>query len=275
MTILHRTRKLFREPSYALGRFLTVRRLYALGKRVCNPPPPAAAVEGYYAGVDVPKAIHDMRRDAFTLLPPLPPEPVAEILAFANAGLCTGRGIADPFHYNDLNRGRLPDGRPVPMAHVQDCLACPAVARIRDDDTLHRIIANYLGYTTRHREVRLYWSLVVDLTEQERRDLGQTIDYHFDVYDYNFAYLHLYISDTDALSGAHVLVRGSHRKKPFRWLFGSARQSDAAVQAVYPAEDILVLEGHGGYGMLEDTSCYHKALAPVKADRLLFQIRYH
>jgi hypothetical protein len=34
------------------------------------------------------------------------------------------------------------------------------------------------------------------------------------------------------------------------------------------------MEGRAGEGFFEDTLCFHKALAPAKRDRLMFQLRY-
>jgi hypothetical protein len=70
------------------------------------------------------------------------------------------------------------------------------------------------------------------------------------------------------------MVSGSHRKKPVSWLFGSSRQTDAAIQSHYGSEKVLVIEGPPGTGFLQDSSCYHKALAPRSHNRLMLQIRY-
>ena len=71
------------------------------------------------------------------------------------------------------------------------------------------------------------------------------------------------------------MVKGSHTRKPLRWLFGSARQSDEAINRYYRPEDILTLTGQPGDGFIEDTSCYHKALAPTASPQVLLQVRFH
>jgi hypothetical protein len=71
------------------------------------------------------------------------------------------------------------------------------------------------------------------------------------------------------------MVSGSHRSKPITWLFGSARNTDEAIESYYGKDNVVTLEGDPGTGFIEDTSCYHKALAPETADRLLLQVRYH
>ena len=49
---------------------------------------------------------------------------------------------------------------------------------------------------------------------------------------------------------------------------------DAEARETYGPEAERLIEGPAGSGFLEDTSCYHKALAPVSADRLMLQFRY-
>jgi hypothetical protein len=66
--------------------------------------------------------------------------------------------------------------------------------------------------------------------------------------------VHIYLTDTDVNSGVHGMVRGSHKSKPVRWLFGSVRQTDEAVEARYGREKIALLEGKAGTGFIEDTS---------------------
>jgi hypothetical protein len=179
------------------------------------------------------------------------------------------------FHYSDIEHGKLKNDRPMATAHVRSPLECGAIAKLNDDPILNSVVRDYLGYLPRGREVRLYWSFASDLSADARRAMFQTIDYHFDVHSYNFCYAHFYITDTDRNSGAHALVRGSHRKKPLSWLFGSARKTDAEIAGQYDPQDILTIEAPAGHGFLEDTSCYHKALPPIERDRLMLQIRYY
>ncbi len=276
MSAFAKVKKLVQNPSYALGRFRVMRGSYSLARGLFdNRGGKTATASGYYAGVDVPATVEVMRKDSYVMLPPLPPAAVHEIHEFAKSEPLKGQRDLGQFRYIDVVRGRLPDSRPVALAHVLDCTRCPPVAAIRDDGALAAIARAYLGYTPRRLDVNLYWSFHVEMTEAERRDQNQTIDFHFDVHDFNFAYYHLYVTDTTAANGAHVLVRGSHTNKPWRWLFGSARQTDERIAARYPPADVRTLEGPGGTAFFEDTSCYHKALPPAAGERLLLQVRYH
>lgn len=269
-------------PSYILGRFYLSRAAFSCWMR-CRQrlggirlPAMEGLVPSEIIRTNQPRtAVEDLRKSALFEGISLPPAMVAEITEFAKQSELTVTGVQAPFRYTDVKNGRLSDGTFVALGHCENPTQCPAVCKIRDDRVLQAIVANYLGYIPRSGDIRLYWSFVGDATDQERRGMYQTIDYHYDVHDYNFCYVHIYLTDTDVHSGAHVMVLGSHRSKPVRWLLGSARQTDDAIKQHYGEKRVVCLEGKAGMGFIEDTSCFHKALAPVRQERLMLQIRYH
>ncbi len=282
MGVLQKSGKVFRTPpSYILGRFYFVRWLFSRWMRLRNrlggrPLPP---VEGLPVSeivcTDIRLAVAELQKNALTQCIVLPPSMIEKISHFARQAECEVAGINTLFHYTDVKSGRLADGTFAALGHCQNPTACQAVCQVRDDPVLRSIVANYLGYVPCSADIRLYWSFAGEAADDERRRLYQTIDYHFDVHDYNFCYVHIYLTDTDMKSGAHVMVLGSHWSKPLRWLLGSARQTDTAIEKYYGKEKVICLEGKAGAGFIEDTSCYHKALAPQSGDRLMLQIRYH
>jgi hypothetical protein len=199
---------------------------------------------------------------------------VAQLREFATSQHLFVKNGPRGFQYADVINGRLSDGQSVTLAQVAGITDHPLAQRIANDPVVMAAMTRYLGYTPKH-EIRLYWSFVVDTTLEERRRTGQTVEYHFDCHSYNFAYAAYYLSDTDEDSGAHVMVIGSHREKPTAWLFGSVRQSDEAVNQLYPKNRIITITGKAGDGFWQDSSCYHKALPPKTASRLLLQVRYY
>jgi hypothetical protein len=282
MRPLYYSRKLFQTPlSYTCGRFYLFRAVYSRcvrlrqvvgGKRL---PPLNGLSRSEILCMDPRAAVAALRRDALAEAISVPPTMVAEIKEFARQAECKVAGLDTRFRYADVKDGKLPDGTFVALGHCLNPTQCPAVCKIRDDPVLLSIVANYLGYVPLSGDIWLYWSFAGEATDNDRRLRYQTIDYHYDIHDYNFCYVHVYLTDTDVNSGAHVMVRGSHKSKPISWLLGSARQTDTAVETHYGKERVVLLEGKAGAGFIEDTSCFHKALAPVSRDRLLLQIRYH
>lgn len=182
-------------------------------------------------------------------------------------------GDLERFFFHDIRRGRTPLGHVVAVADL-DALTCPETAMIAGDAALIDAVKCHLGYRPSRVATRLYWSLACDLTPGERRWSGQTIDYHYDIEPANTVYLYFYLTDTDRDSGAHVIVPGSHRWKPWRLLLTSTRRPDPLVVGYYGADTVVVLEGKAGFGFFEDPACFHKVLPPRSSSRLMLQFRY-
>lgn len=264
--------------AYTFGRFNTVRQAYARTvqvKQMFGRQPPLGSQPTLFPGIDPDRAVADLRRDAVCFGFDLTPEMTKTIYDFSIAQPLKHGSIDRPFQYSEVSNGKLPDGRAVAMAYVQNHEKCPPINAVVQDPVMQLVCRRYLGYVPSQADVNIYWSFAVKLDLEARRKFNQTVEYHIDVHDFNFCYAHFYLTDCDELSGAHVMIRGSHTNKKLGWMFGSARKSDAEIAEYYPPQDVLVIKGAAGAGFLEDTSCYHKAIAPVERDRLLFQIRYH
>ena len=87
-------------------------------------------------------------------------------------------------------------------------------------------------------------------------------------------YASFYILDTDRYSGAHVMMKRSHNRKPLRMLLGSTVATEAAVRQQFGQENEVMIEGPAGTGFVQDTSCYHRATPPTQRDRLMLAIRF-
>jgi hypothetical protein len=207
----------------------------------------------------------------------LPSDTVADILAFAHSEQLHAN--YDPngptFRYADVHRGKAADGRSIAIAGIHDPCRCPAIRGIVDDPVLRAIVAGYLGHEPREVMTILHWSFASAFTDEKRRRLKHhVIDYHYDVGGYNFVYASFYITDTDRNSGAHVMMKRSHNKKPLRMLLGSAVASQEAVRERYGIENEITIEGPAGTGFVQDTSCYHRATPPIQRDRLMLAVRF-
>ncbi len=277
-------------PSYLLGRFATVRDVYSGLHRLKDAVSGAAPLriaDLYHpaeATIDVAASGHvhstrtaaeqvaEMRRQSYSLGLSLDQAAIAELRHCARTL---------PLHYNEDDVGtyealsRSPERRGnLALATIRNSARLPMIRALAGDKILYDAASLFLGYRPTEVSCWFFWSLANHLSDDERRAASQTIDYHFDVNGFNFLYVNFYLLDTDAMNGAHALVAGSGRRKRLRHLLGSARLSDAEVQETYGPEAERVIEGPAGAGFLEDTSCYHKALAPVSADRLMLQFRY-
>lgn len=270
------------DVQYMLGRFRTVRAAYGGMRRVLEGRPPVFGYNGdrcptLFPGTDVDKAVQAIRDDAVYIGLRLPPEIVAEILEFARSEPL--HAIYDPdgptFRYEDVVNGRAADGRPMPVGGIREPSRCPAVQAVVDDPVLRSIVSGYVRHKPRTVKAILHWSFGSSMEDEERRRLKHVvIDYHYDVAGFNFVYASFYITDTDRYSGAHVMMKRSHNRKPLRMLLGSAVASEEAVRKQFGIENEITIEGPAGTGFVQDTSCYHRASPPTRGDRLMLAIRF-
>ena len=155
-----------------------------------------------------------------------------------------------------------------------DAATHPLIQDIVGDERVLLALERYMGYRPTAADPHIMWSFSCPWGDQERIEAGQTILYHFDAHGYNFVYAYYYLTDVDRTTGAHIMVCGSHRKKPMSWLWRTASQPEDVLVTRYGADNILMIEGPSEYGFLQDASCYHRALAPISADRFMLMIRY-
>jgi hypothetical protein len=261
---------------YTLGRFHSVRKLYSLQARMRYGRKRDDLSRSMFPSISVDEAVRSIRENSVFLPVNLPQDVVADLVALAKSGPLRAFHLEGrEFFYSDVKDARLADGTAISWAHIKHIQQHPLAIRIARDPKVMEVVSRYLGYTPRVAEIWMFWSFAGSLKDDERRAVGQTIDYHFDVHSLSFAYAAYYLLDTNRENGAHVMVSGSHRDKPVSWLFGSANRGDQSVVEQYGADRVLTIEGPAGTGFWQDSSCYHKALPPAKGDRLLFQVRYH
>jgi hypothetical protein len=246
----------------------------AFGSMFGRTPDSVNAVPSLFEPLDINDCVRALCADGLAFGFDLPPAAIEEIHRFARRSPCTRPGRGEPFRYDELIDGRTPDGQRVAIADVQAPSLSPAIARIAEDRILLAAVAHYLGYRPGRILTRLFWSPRSSLRDDERRRLGQTIDFHYDFEGFNAIYAYFYITPSGRRSGAHVAVKTSHRRKPLGMILSSCFQSEARVLGHYRPDDVTVIEGPAGFGFLEVPQCFHRALAPIEADRLLLQIRY-
>jgi len=279
--VMRRVRK--QNFAYILGRFRVVRAVYSSGRSAIGffqrpeQSPGQWHLPTLFSTASVPEIVQSIRDKAVYVGFNLPGHIVDEIMAFALSEPL--HAIYDPkgptFFYADVRNGVASDGRKMPIGGVSDPARCPAVQKVINDPVLRSIVRKYLGHEPREILTILDWSFASSMTDDERRALKHgVIDYHYDVAGYDFVYASFYITDTDRYSGAHVMMQRSHKRKPLRMLFGSARASQEAVYKQFGKENEITIEGPAGTGFVQDTSCYHRASPPTKGDRLMLAVRF-
>jgi hypothetical protein len=264
-------------PLYAVGRFRIVRETV----RQMYPLLPQATWPGHgktlFPGVEPARVVRELDRESVCLGLDLPAATVQSILRFARQERCVTEvdGVLREYAVADRFDEEAGLGRPLIRAGYRGLRGrCPAIVEIERDETLLRIAALYLNRTPRLIRTHLWWSFACEATTAERLAAQQTVLYHYDLESCRFVYFNFYLTRVDETTGGeHVLVRGSHLRKKLSFLWGPANRSDEEIHAAYGADKALPIYGGPGTGFAEDAFCYHKAMPPTGADRLMLQIR--
>jgi hypothetical protein len=285
MSMVSQMRRFAKRPSYLFGRFATVRRAYAAAQAVLRPRdgvlhcclaqseegvPLVRAVSGMVeSDRSAAEHVRNLRRTAWSDGIRLTPAALEALRGYAHAARVRFQWGADQTGAADSVADLTPGHRAqIADRHRQ---ADPGLALPRNPAPRRRFRAD-----RRHnRPFRLSTQprnppFPLELRQPAPRSRPNRDD----VEGLNFAYVNFYLSPTDRTTGAHVLIDGSHRRKKLAHLLATARIGDAEAEALYGRERIVTIERAAGEGFFEDTSCFHKALAPVAGDRLLLQLRY-
>lgn len=265
-----------------LRRFHLVRKAAMLARRFATGSGVVPNQESsIFKDLDVAQAVDAIRRHAYYDQIRIPPKETGEILDYVASTRCRGGFGSVLLEQLAFFPDRVPEvekeiGQPINIAHYDEPEKnCAAIGRILQDPKLLEIVCQYLGAQPLKTKVMLWWSFVTKMAESERLKEAQTIDFHFDELGSNSLYISFYLSDVGEGAGAHVLIRGSHSRKPLSFLCRTASLPDSVVLGHYGREAEVELRGKTGAGFIEDPFCYHKATIPSKTARLFLQFRYY
>lgn len=268
---------------HTLGRFSIVRKAYSLScysqqqfhphfyRNRLNP-----RENSFFFGISPQVCAQNICETGVSFGLRLPVPQVEQVYKFACKTPCHEPGFSDEFYADDVQDGQLKNGRYAFRGLVKHPQQCSVVTDLAQDPILLQIVRSYLKYWPSKLTYHLTWSFPLSLPVSEQKQLYPPLNYHYDVAGYNFMTAYFYITDIDATSGAHVMIERSHNKKPLSTLFTSCAAPQLAKQVIehYGKESERIIEGKAGFGFVQDPSCFHKLLPPLKKRRLLLQIRY-
>lgn len=229
-----------------------------------------------FQDINVDSVVSSLKTDSYGLGINLPQEIIQEILEFAYSTKCYGN--RDPklgFDYHKKEQVEASIGKPFRLGSYFDADTCPAVQKLEKDPGLLAIAAKFLGAAPVHTATELWWSFPVAGTPIDQLKAAQV--FHYDLDDYRFIKFFFYLTDVDLSSGPHILLRGSHKNKPFsHQLLGvrCASKDDNEIVDCYGVENLVTICGPAGLGFAEDSSCFHKGTLPTGKERLLLQIEF-
>jgi hypothetical protein len=206
----------------------------------------------------------------------LPPYVVQELRAIATQSRLLANGNPDNnFFLADRETKEKEWSKTILTGEcMQSVLNCSKIKQITQDSHILDIAAKYLGYQPVLIGNRLFWSFATRATSAERMPFAQVF-FHYDMYDYRALNFFFYLTNVDLNSGAHLCVRGTHRKKKiFHKLSLFLRKKDEEIFEGYGKENVVRLCGGAGFGFIEDPYCFHRAMPPTQCDRLMLMITF-
>ncbi|MCR9221421.1 MAG: phytanoyl-CoA dioxygenase family protein [Alphaproteobacteria bacterium] len=249
----------------------------ALGAR-----PPAGADEA--AAADAGAALDDQ---GWTRLPPVDPGAVQAVRDWFEAGGLTahhdeGGGPDDPPEPAEslrkrANLGNVPRARLFETPHLLDLAA---------DPTCLQAARRHLGAPPLLINITAWRSFAGEGGAKEARGAQ---NFHFDLDDYRFCKLFVYLTDVDEEAGPHVFVPTTHRpdviaaRRPPEgtaerdafdaWYFKTLRKDQADVVRWLGIEPVE-LTGPAGARLMVNTEGIHRGAPPVSKDRWVLQFVY-
>lgn len=156
----------------------------------------------------------------------------------------------------------------------EELIKNPIVQGLMADSTIRAVASSYINANPILCSVNLWWSAVLGgIPNSEAAQL-----FHFDMSRASWLNFFIYLTDVDADSGPHCVVKKSHHfnnAKGFELLKkGYVRISDKEIEDAYGTENIVEICGEKGTIIAVDTKCFHKGKPPINKHRLIFELVY-
>jgi hypothetical protein len=260
---------------FTAGRLVFVRRLLL---ELAQPGPAESSLDGtLFPAVSVERAIDDLRVDGIHLGLVLPPAPLDAMLDFALTRPCFGafdRAFAflpDAHAAAEERHGR----HFLVASYLDDIEQCPALCAVRDDPLLKTIAAAYLRTPPVLISTRLWWSFPSPGADDDAMRLAAQNRFHSDINDWRSVKFFFYLTEVDAESGPHMMVRGTHWRRPLRHQlsFFTGRTGEDLAET-YGMDRISTICGPAGFGFAEDPFTFHTGTTVRRGRRLILQIEY-
>jgi hypothetical protein len=254
----------------SVGRLSLTRRIFTPARSAYITPDRSEIFEG----IDVGRSLESLREYGFASNINLPRYYVEEIYKTAlNESVLIDGNISKCIKYHELVRLMDKTNVDVTQANYFNIYEkCPQIRNIARDPLINRIAKEYIGNSARHLGTSLWWSFPRSRDELKMSKAAQL--FHYDLDDFRFIKFFFYITDVGPDDGPHVLVSGSHAKKPFKFILNLRRYKDEEIIKYYGEECIINITGTAGTGFVEDTFSIHKGEGPKSRARLILQLYF-
>lgn len=220
--------------------------------------------------------IRDLDAQGYALLPAIPPDWADDIRNHAAASTMHNwaADVDGPVEALRADHNLALCARP-PL------LTLPHIRDIATDPVVGAAVERHLGAPPILLSIGLWCSFA----GKQARDAQ---NFHFDLDDYRFCKLFVYLTDVDEEGGPHVYLPRTHdpdylaeiRPEPGpardefdRWYFQDLRKQDTDAER-YLKQKAVTLTGVKGTRLLVNTEGIHKGLPPQSQDRWLLQLLF-
>jgi len=230
--------------------------------------------DSLFPAVEIEEVVAALRADGFYVGLVLPHDVRREILDFATRMECYGDlnpqcGLS----HAERSRAEAKVGKRFLIGQFFNASTnCQAIRALESDPKLLAISRKYVGRDARHVGTNLWWSYPIEEAPPTRVEHGQA--FHFDLDDYRFLKIFFYLTDVDDLSGPHMFVRGTHKKRRLNHQLIIKRFSDQDIVRSYGRDNLVTISGPAGMGFAEDTFGLHKGIPPTQKERLVLQMEF-
>lgn len=141
------------------------------------------------------------------------------------------------------------------------------------NEILIDVAANYFSTNPIVQSTQIWWTYNnCDKNGNSINPPGNEFGYHYDVDDFKFLKLFIYLTNVNEKSGPHYFVKKDGKKKFSEYI--NRRISDDEVLKRYN-DRVILIKGEKGTSFIEDTSYYHKGSNPEKNNsRGILQVIY-
>ncbi|QDM17958.1 phytanoyl-CoA dioxygenase family protein [Tardiphaga sp. vice278] len=216
---------------------------------------------------DVVQAIRD---DGFYVFPELIPDAMLESI---NRMMDVTPGLLYPAVESGPAKAVHNPQEPLSAAYYYRDTFPPEMQQIMVDETFTSIATDYFGVDPVLHSSQQWTSVS---TAEPSSPLAQM--YHFDISHLKWLNIFIYLTDVTADTGAHCLIKGSHRVSdkigaPLR-AQGAVRFTDQQIAEAYGTDRHVEIVGKRGTVLCVDTRTCHKGKHPTAGDRRIMANYY-
>lgn len=269
------TQRLYRE-SMKFG-FVRDSLIGLYNKFKTNPSLETVGTKTNFKLLDVNKAIHELNHNALTNTFKINDDILQKVIEDCKDNLVYPNLKYDGTPIKEGKGQHIEYNNPKPFQN--DCIwfayknisSWDSIKEITYDPKLIEIARSYLGNNPIVRNEYLWWSFPAKGSGNEDFD-SPRYWFHYDIDDFKFLKIFIYLNDVDLDTGPHIVVKNTHKNKPLKYKLNRVVKSEN-LTGFFKDKEVVTLTGEKGTCFMEDTFTYHNGTPPVKP-RLVLQIEY-